>query len=55
MLLIIVQMHELDQLKRLVFELDYDPDGRKVVELEASLVIAAQAEILPHFNHCRLG
>ena len=36
---------ELDQLKKIVFDLDYDPDSRKeVLELENRLVKAAQAE-----------
>ena len=38
-------MIELDQLKKIVFELDYDPDSRReVLELEARLAKAAQAE-----------
>jgi len=38
-------MIELDQLKKIVFELDYDPESRhEVLELEAKLAKAAQAE-----------
>jgi len=36
---------QLEQLKKIVFELDYDPDDRKeVLELEARLAEAAQVE-----------
>lgn len=40
-------MIELDRLKHIVFDLDYDPDSRKeVLELEARLAKAAQAETI---------
>lgn len=38
-------MSNLDQLKKIVFELDYDPESpREVLELENRLAKAAQAE-----------
>jgi hypothetical protein len=43
-------MIELDHLKKIVFELDYDPESRKeVLELETQLANAAQAERIASF------